>query len=70
MYKVAIGAAVVAVMVLVMFSFLLSLPVMLLWNGCLITAVDGVHELTWLQAWGISLLFGLLFKTTTTTKDN
>jgi hypothetical protein len=70
MYTVAIGAAVVAVMVLVMFSFLLSLPVMLLWNGCLITAVDGVHEITWLQAWGISLLFGLLFKTTTTTKDN
>jgi len=70
MYKVTIGAAAVAVMVLVMFSFLLSLPVMLLWNGCLITAVDGVHELTWLQAWGISLLFGLLFKTTATTKDN
>jgi len=69
MYKVTIGAAVVALMVAVAFSFLLSLPVMLLWNGCLITAVDGVHELTWLQAWGISLLFGLLFKTSATTKN-
>jgi hypothetical protein len=69
MYKVTIGAAAVAVLVAVAFSFLLSLPVMLLWNGCLITAVDGVHELTWLQAWGISLLFGLLFKTSATTKN-
>jgi hypothetical protein len=44
------------------FSFLLSWPVMMLWNGCLVGAVDGVHEVTWLQAWGISILCGLLFK--------
>jgi hypothetical protein len=43
-------------------SFLLSWPVYMLWNGCLIDAIDGVHEITWLQAWGISVLFGLLFK--------
>ena len=49
-------------------SFLLSWPVMMLWNGCLVGAVDGVHEVSWLQAWGISVLCGFLFKATASTK--
>ena len=47
-------------------GLILSLPVMWLWNGCLIGAVAGVSEIGWLQAWGISVLCGLLFKTTVT----
>ena len=31
-------------------------------------AVDGVHNIGWLQAWGISILFGFLFKTHTSNK--
>jgi len=50
---------------IVLLSFLLSWPVMMLWNGCLVDAVTGVKEVTWLQAWGISLLCGLLFKSHT-----
>lgn len=46
-------------------SFLFSWPVYMLWNGCLISAVDGVHEITWLQAWGISALCSCLFKSYT-----
>ena len=46
-------------------SFLFSWPVYMLWNGCLISAVDGVHEITWLQAWGISALCSCLFKSHT-----
>ena len=42
-------------------SFLLSWPVMMLWNGCVVGAIDGVHEVSWLQAWGINFLCGLLF---------
>ena len=41
---------------------LLSLPVMLLWNYCLVGAVAGVTAIGWLQAWGIMVLFGFLFK--------
>jgi len=51
--------------IVLLLSFLLSWPVMMLWNGCLVDAVDGVHEVTWLQAWGISSLFGLLFRSYT-----
>ena len=66
---VMIGAIVVAILGLVLLSFLLSWPVYMLWNGCLVGAVTGVSEVTWLQAWGISILCGLLFKTTVNSKD-
>ena len=47
---------------LVFLSFLLSWPVFMLWNGCLVDAVTGVKEVTWLQAWGLSILSGFLFR--------
>ena len=61
---VAVGTVVLGLIGLVFFSFLLSWPVYMLWNGCLVDAVEGVKEVTWLQAWGINFLFGLLFKNT------
>jgi nucleoside permease NupC len=50
-----------ALIVFVGVSVLLAWPVMMLWNGCLVDAVTGVKEITWLQAWGINFLFGMLF---------
>jgi hypothetical protein len=47
-------------------SFLMSWPVYMLWNGCLVGAIAGVNEVTWLQAWGITIMVGLLFKSSTT----
>jgi hypothetical protein len=44
--------------------------VMMLWNGCLVGAVDGVKEIGWLQAWGIQFLCALLFKSALTTKKD
>jgi hypothetical protein len=49
---------------LVFVSFLLSWPVYMLWNGCLVDAVTGVKEVTWLQAWGLNILTGIMFHTT------
>ena len=46
---------------LIFLSFLLSWPVYMLWNGCLVGAVSGVNEVTWLQAWGLNVLFGIMF---------
>jgi hypothetical protein len=61
-----IGVIVVGVLL----SFLLSWPVYMLWNGCLVGAVTGVNEITWLQAWGLGLLFSMLFKqSATSSKD-
>jgi hypothetical protein len=60
----ALLVAVGGIAFLVFLSFLFSLPVYLLWNGCLVGAVNSVNEITWLQAWGINILSGFLFKTT------
>jgi len=51
--------------IVVVLGLLFSYPVMLLWNGCLVPAVDGVKEIGLLQAWGLMILFGVLFKSTT-----
>ena len=50
-------------------SFLLAWPVMLLWNSCLVDAVTVIKPIGWLQAWGIAILTGFLFKTSVTTKS-
>jgi predicted tellurium resistance membrane protein TerC len=55
---------------IVFLSILFSVPVMLLWNGCLVDAVDGIHEIGIMQAWGLSLLFGILFKSNVTNGKN
>lgn len=66
----AVSAVIGALALLVFISFLLSIPVWLLWNGCLVGAIDGVREVTWLQAWGLSILAGFLFKNTTTVQKS
>jgi hypothetical protein len=57
-----VGVVVLGIMGLLALSFLLSWPVYMLWNGCLVGAVAGVSEVSWLQAWGLTILCGFLFK--------
>ena len=64
-----IVAVIAGIVTLLFLSFLLSWPVYMLWNGCLVGAIVGVQEVTWLQAWGLSVLFGLLFKNTISTTN-
>ena len=47
---------------IIVVGFILSLPVMLLWNWCLVPAIPGINEIGWLQAWGILVLCNFLFK--------
>ena len=58
----AVGALVIVVAGALFVSFLLAWPVMELWNGCLVPAVDGVKQIGWLQAWGLQFLINMLFK--------
>lgn len=66
--KVSFTTAIALIGLMIFISFLLSLPVMLLWNGCLVGAIDGVREIGWLQAWGLTILCSFLFKTSASTK--
>lgn len=63
------GATVVVLAIVVILGLVLSFPLMLLWNGCLVPAVSGLSEITWLQAWGILIASNLLFKSTSYKKD-
>ena len=64
-----LGVTIGAILLVVTLSFLLSWPVMVLWNECLVPAVQCINEVTWLQAWGLSVLTGFLFNKTTTVKE-
>lgn len=64
-----LAAVITALTLGLLLSFLLSWPIYMLWNSCLVGAVAGVAEVTWLQAWGLSVLCGLLFKSTVTGKS-
>jgi len=66
----ALTAMLVGIATLLFLSFVLSWPVMMLWNGCLVDAVSGLKEIGWVQAWGISTLCGILFKTNVTNKKD
>lgn len=59
-----VGLLSAAVGLVVFFGLLFSLPVMWLWNAALVPAVPGLVQIGWLQAWGILILCGLLFKPT------
>ena len=62
-----IATVIAGIALIVLLSFLLALPVMLLWDA-VIPSIFKLPEITWLQAWGLSLLCGLLFKSHTTSK--
>lgn len=46
-------------------AIIMAWPTQLLWNGCLVPAVDGIHEIGFWQALGINVLFSMLFKANT-----
>ena len=64
----AIGTFIIVVAGALFVSFLFAWPVMELWNGCLVPAVDGVKQIGWLQAWGLQFLVNMLFKVSITNK--
>lgn len=64
-----VGATVIILAIVVVLGLLLSFPLMLLWNACLVPAVSGLSEITWMQAWGILIASNILFKNTSYKKD-
>lgn len=63
----AIGMALVTVVIA---AVVMAWPTQLLWNSCLVPAVDGTHEIGFWQALGINILFQLLFKSTNSVKTS
>lgn len=63
-----IGALVLVVALIVGIGALMALPVMWLWNGVMpnLFAADVVRPINFWNAWGLLILCGLLFRSTTT----
>lgn len=53
---------IVAIGVLVLATILFAFPTQFLWNTCLIGAIDGIHPISFWQAFGINVLASVLFK--------
>jgi len=56
-----VGAAIGSVAVIIALGIILAIPVWLLWNW-LMPTLFGLTELTLFQAWGVNVLCGCLFK--------
>jgi hypothetical protein len=55
--------------IIVFFGLLVSLPVMLLWDW-LMPILFNLPTITWMQAWGLMVLCGLLFKSSVSFKKD
>jgi len=65
-----IGAVLGGLILIPLAAAILALPTQLLWNGCLVPAVDGIHSIGFWQALGLNFLFTILFKNTNNSKKN
>ncbi len=57
-----LGLSACVVGILAVICLIIAFPVKWLWNGCLVGAVDGIHEISALRALGLAVLCGLLFR--------
>jgi hypothetical protein len=57
-----------AFMVVIFTAIILALPTQLLWNSCLVPAVDGVDHIGFFQALGLNILSGIMIKSSTSIK--
>jgi hypothetical protein len=67
MEKLATGIGMIlgGIALVIFAAILLAWPVQLLWNGCLVPAVDGTNSIGFWQAMGLNFLFSILFKAST-----
>lgn len=59
----------ITILLLIVLGIFMAWPVQLLWNGCLVQAVDGLNLITFWQALGINILCDILFKKSSSSKD-
>ena len=57
-----------AIGVLLVTAVILAWPTQLLWNYCLVGAVNGINPIGFWQALGITILCNTLFKSTSSSK--
>jgi hypothetical protein len=57
-----IGLVLASILLGVLFSLLLAWPIVWLWNFAVAPVFDSIHEITFWQAYCLSLLVSILFR--------
>ncbi len=65
-----IGTFMAFILAILLYAVLTAYPVMFLWNYCLVPAVPAFKLITFWQALGIKVLFGLLIHVNHTKTEN
>lgn len=60
-----IKAVIAAFMIVIFAAIILAWPTQLLWNSCLVPAINGVNEIGFFQALGLNILAGIMIKSNT-----
>lgn len=68
-FLLVLGAILGALLIAFLGSFLIAIPVLYLWNW-IMPEIFGLIVITYWQAWGITLLSGLLLKSHSTSSSN
>jgi tetrahydromethanopterin S-methyltransferase subunit D len=58
-----------AISLIVALSILYAVPVVFLWNWCLVGTIDGFHEINFWKALGISILINMISAKSTTSQS-
>jgi len=64
-----IGIGVLAIIIIAVVSLVAAIPTYFLWNW-LMPAIFGIKVVTFWQAWGINFLTGILFKSSSSSKNS
>lgn len=64
-----IGTFLGVISLLVALSILYAVPIVFLWNWCLVGTIDGVHEINFWKALGISILINMISAKSTTSQS-
>lgn len=64
-----IGTFLGVISLIVAISILYAVPVVFLWNWCLVGTIDGVHEINFWKALGISILINMISSKSTTNQS-
>ena len=64
----AIGLILGFIGLIIIIGMILALPTMWLWDW-IMPKYFGLREITWLDAWGVNILSGILFKSTNSSKN-
>ena len=64
-----VGTLVLGLVTVALVALIMALPLMFLWNTCLVPVVEAINPIGFWQALGLNILFNIMFKSQNLKKD-